>query len=861
MITRQEENILKQLSEVGINDLKMFKKLQRKRMVEKLNFSDEQVNLIEDMKKNEEKNFFYDEELKKLFERKPQKQAKFFKENKINYDTIFQKNLLTLVEQIGGMTTSKIEVFKEYKNQCLRIKYNVTTKDNEKSDVSIITSKYFEIFGGYLTKNQEEQISLIVESRFDEVGFECVDLILFGKDILGCLDIDYEIKLAKLDLERSLVLSIIKKERKPISLFSIKNKIKYFIYEKIDIQKTLQQLSGEGFIRYTSEGIQYHTPTIEEYINCNRDKFLILDSRLKGATLEMIGEASSVTRERIRQKEKKELKQIPLEEIFETRYVKYFSHYDLSPEEFCQVFSLSMYQYRFLSLYHKKENRLLSKEALMESEQLTFKEREYLETILNKNFLIIGNKKIRNRKIDLIEYLIEEYAQAEIARDDFNQIVVEYNNEHKLGFDFSSKRAIEGIVDRASNVLLKYGRRMIHYQVEKEDVIDTINKLDFLHFVNQEITAKKLLEAYKMPLNDIDIYDEYELHNLLKKHSNSLPECVKLTRMPFIEIGTIKRDEQVLNLLIELSPISVDDFVLAYSDRYGVIEQTIKANFLTVLEEFRKEEMYFADTPIIDTELIANLESMLVNDFYFKEDIQKMYEEKYGSTQIPDFIYKKIGYKNYSEFILKDSYNRADLYFEETYLNKEIFDVEDPRLYVLGSFRKNLDQKLSEFTVFQYAKNAYININKLTDYAGIQKEDIYVLLQQITDYIGDRFFTFTNIEFLVEKSKLNDLGFDSLFYESILKGADDYRFQYLGGTTVFKKTKEKFYSYDLMEDIVSRYKSIDIYDLIDLLNQNYGIVLSKEKVINACMKRDLYYNPIMEMIYLDIDDFYEMMEE
>ena len=364
-----------------------------------------------------------------------------------------------------------------------------------------------------------------------------------------------------------------------------------------------------------------------------------------------------------------------------------------------------------------------------------------------------------------------------------------------------------------------------------------------------------------MPLNDIDIYDEYELHNLLKKYSNILPEYVKLTRMPFIEIGTIKRDEQVLNLLIELSPISVDNFVLAYSERYGVIEQTIKANFLTVLEEFRKEEMYFADTPIIDTELIANLESMLVNDFYFKEDIQKMYEEKYGSTQIPDFIYKKIGYKNYSEFILKDSYNRADLYFEETYLNKEMFDVEDPRLYVLGSFRKNLDQKLSEFTVFQYAKNAYININKLTDYAGIQKEDIYILLQQITDYIGDRFFTFTNIEFLVEKSKLNDLGFDSLFYESILKGADDYRFQYLGGTTVFKKTKEKFYSYDLMEDIVSRYKSIDIYDLIDLLNQNYGIVLSKEKVLNACMKRDLYYNPIMEMIYLDIDDFYEMMEE
>lgn len=861
MITIQEQEILEQLGHFDVNDVVALKKIQRKRMIEKFGFSEEQADLLELMKENQEKESEYDEILVTYFERKPKKLTKFFNEYGINYETILQMRLSSLVEQTDMMTPAKITGFKEYKGQCLRLKYNHTGKDNEGAISEALIFMYLEKFGGYLNKQQEKQISSIVKKKIQEVNFVSINIDCFGKEILNCLDIDYELRVAKIDVSKSLIVNVLKKERKPISLFTIKTKINYFNTENIDVQYYLSELFKEGFIRYTSEGIQYYTPTIEEYIESNKERFLIVDRRLKGATLEMIGEESSVTRERIRQKEKVELQKIPMEALFEIRYLQYFTEYDLTPEEFCQVFSFSEYQYRFLNLYNKKEKKLVSKEELMESDQLTFKEREHLEIILNQGFLIFGNKKIRNKKIDLIEYLIEMYAEKEIQRDDFYLIVREFNEKNNLEFDFSSDRAIEGVVFRANNVLFKYGRRMVHYKVEKEDVLEKINMIDFSYFINQEVTTRKILDAYQIPLNQIDIYDEYELHSLLKKYSDSLPDYVNLTRMPFIEIGTANREEQVLNLLIDLSPISVDDFVLAYSDRYGAIDQTIRANFLTIIEEFKTEETYVADIPTIDPELIKNLENILEKVFYFKEDIQKMYEEKYGEWQIPDFIFKKVGYKNYAEFILKDDFNRADLYFEENYFSQEMFDVEDNRLYLLGSFRKKLEQKQSEYVLFQYAKNSYINISKITAFADVHKSDVNELLDQIDDYVGDRYFTFSNIELLVEKSKLNDLGFDYIFYESILKRTNHYRFQYLGGTTLFKKTKDKFYSYDLIEDIVSRYKSIDIYDLIDLLDEKYNIKLPKEKVLSACMKRDLYFNPIMEMVYLDVDEFYEMMEE
>lgn len=856
-----EQEVLKKLCDFGIDSFENLEKISAKQLCKKNLFTEKEAEIACFISSDIENRKYYDMELKKYSARIPKRQIKFFKENNINYDNIFSNSLLRLIEEIRSMTPSKISAFKEYKNQCLRLKFDNPENTNNSQEIEKFISIYLEQFGDYLSISNKERINVIVRTRIVEIGFSSVDIDLYGKEILDCIDIDYELKQAKIDINQSLVLNILKKERKPINLFVLKNKINYFSNNNIEVQIYLNQLASKGFIKYKPEGVQYYRPSIEEFIEKNKIQFSIIDNRLRGETLESIGEEQSVTRERIRQKEKAELKRIPMEDIFESRYFNYFIDYDLTPEEFCQIFSINDYQYRFIYLYNKKAKNIQSKEKLMKSQVLTFREREKLEEILNKNFLIFDNRRIRNKKVDLIEYLIEIYAQEEKKISDFYLLVKEFNEKNKLEFDFSSERAVEGVVARADNVLLKYGRRLIHYKVDQLDVLETIRKLDFSHFMNQEITARKILEAYPILLNQIDIYDEYELHNLLKRYSDNLPRYVKLSRMPFIEIGQVNREEQVINLLIESSPISVDDFVSTYSKRYGAVEQTIRANFLTVIEEFKRDDIYIADTPIIDPKLIGDLKSLLVDEFYFKEDIQKLYSEKHSDWQIPDFIYGKIGYKNYTDFILWEKHSRADLYFDEQYFSKEMFEIKDNRLYLLGSFRNRLDQLKSEFKLFEYAKNSFISIRKLTQFSEITESDIIELLGNIDSYYGDRYFTYSNIEFLVEKSKLNELGFDNLFYESILKGANQYRFQNLGGTTLFRKTKDKFYSYDLLEEIVSRYKVIDIYDLLDLLEEKYNIKLSKEKLLSSCLKTELYYNPIMEMIYLDVEKFYEMMEE
>ncbi|EGO2601602.1 hypothetical protein IHC34_002501 [Enterococcus faecalis] len=860
----KEKEILQKLSQQGIGNIYSIYKLKPLRLREKLGFTAEEVAIIQRMQNNKEKAIYYNEILAFEEAKKPKKMSKFFQEQEINYDTVLQTSLVNLVEKNESLTPGQIQVFLNYKNQCLKLKYSNTSTDNIDNVTKSLADTFMNSLSQYTTTQEEDEIKEIVFSLLDTVHLESVDLEKYGHEILFALDFDYTLRNKKRNYIQSTLLNVFRKQRKDMSLFLIKRKINSLFYGEIDIQKELNYFIKEGLIVFTPEGIRYQRLHIDNYIQSHSQNYPVVSQRLKGQTLEEIGQTMGVSRERIRQIEKNERTRIPIHDVHEMSYAKYYTEYDLTMLEFCKVFSFTNSQYRFLELACKKlsdNHQIKSKEMLMQSDELTFIERNKLEDILNKNFLIIGNRKIEKTKLALIEYLIEIYGKEEIRRDDFYDLVRQFVIEHHLDFDFSSNRALDGVLDRAKNVLHKYGRKLVHYQVDTEDLISTLQGINFEHYMDQEISAKKLFDNYKEDFNQIDIFDEYELHNLLKRYINYLPNYVTIKRMPLIEIGQVDRDEQVLNLMIELSPINVNDFADEYSNKYGVLAQTVKANFLNVIEEFKKGETYFSDAPVLNPVVVDNLKTLLTHPFYMKEDVKNLYAEKYGAEKIPYYIFNRLGYRNFSEFILLDKFTRAETFFEETYFNKEMFEVDDNRLYLLGSFRYRLFKKLSNYEVFEYQKDSFISMNKLTNYADITKDDVIELLNEFDLVVSDQYFTVSHIEFVIEKSKFSELGFDNIFYESILKTTKGYRFQRIGGAMVFRKTKNKFYTYELIDEIVFKYKSMDIYDLMEFLDENYGINLSKEKIICSCQKTEMYYNPTMEMIYTDIEKFYEMMEE
>lgn len=862
----QQIKILRLLYIKGVRSVEDLIKLKEKKMINEFQLSEKEIHLVLELQEDEIKyrnyeKFFISEE-----KTHPKRMIKFFSDYNLNADNILQTSLSKLISERGKLSVGKIEAFLEFKNQCFRLKYNNTLDDNSKLEVieKNVVENFLRVLKKYVSNKHYEKLFQILFREVTEIGFENVDFEKHQSDIFNYLDIDYFFSYFSDEDREEILIQVLKKERRDLNLFSLKKILSEIIV--FDLNKHmfyLEQLSKYGFVKYMPTGIRFNTPTIDDFIKNNVEKFSIINNRLNGLTLEEIGIMQGVTRERIRQKEVKELKKIPLENLYESRYMKYYQKYNLTERDFCNVFLLNNYQYRLFYLYIKRvpDKELLDPEELLNNDLLTYKEKERLYEIVNRNFIIIGNHRIRKTKIDVVKYCVEKFAQKEVTIKEFHVVVQKFVKSILVDIDFSSERALEGAVSRCENCIWSWGRKFRYFQTDQEDILKIFNEIEFNRYMNQEISAKKIYLDYKEELVNNDIQNEYELHNLLKKNSYLFSDVIIFKRMPFIEIGVASREEQVLDLLIELSPITVDSFVEEYTLRFGVIQQTIKANFMPFVNEFRIGELLNADTPAISRNVITNLSSILVMDFYFKEDIYNLYRINFSEEKLPEYIYSQIGYRNFSEFILNDAYKRADIYFEEKYFAKEIFEISDSRLLTLGSFRHSLERLQNNLDTFEYAPKSFIRFSKINEYAGIEKQDFKYLIEKIKNNIGDKYFTIDTIQSLIENSPIYQLGFEDIFYESLLKRTVGLRFQQIGNKVVFKNTKEKFYTYNLIEELVLRYKSIDIYDLLELLEKDYGIQLTKEKIISSCEKADLYYQPIMEMIYVDIENFYEMMEE
>ena len=55
-------------------------------------------------------------------------------------------------------------------------------------------------------------------------------------------------------------------------------------------------------------------------------------------------------------------------------------------------------------------------------------------------------------------------------------------------------------------------------------------------------------------------------------------------------------------------------------------------------------------------------------------------------------------------------------------------------------------------------------------------------------------------------------------------------------------------------------KTIDIFDLTEIINEMYDINLEHYTLIEAIKKTNMYYDEIMEKVYLDLNYYYEEFE-
>lgn len=171
--------------------------------------------------------------------------------------------------------------------------------------------------------------------------------------------------------------------------------------------------------------------------------------------------------------------------------------------------------------------------------------------------------------------------------------------------------------------------------------------LNSLNIPNGIYSSKYIFDKNKELMKELNIFDYYELHNLFKKINKN--DQIKFSRMPIIKIGYKDKVNFFEDLLIELQPISKNEFVNYLCENYGYDKSSINSNLKNDIELYNFNKYDF------DKNIIHNLNLFLNNtDFVTRKEIENFIDHNnIEKNYFSNFIFNQIDYKINLNYVYK----------------------------------------------------------------------------------------------------------------------------------------------------------------------------------------------------------------
>ena len=367
-------------------------------------------------------------------------------------------------------------------------------------------------------------------------------------------------------------------------------------------------------------------------------------------------------------------------------------------------------------------------------------------------------------------------------------------------------------------------------------------------------------------MNTYDIHDDYELHNLLKKlYRDTGDEYINFGRMPTIKFGKANRDDQVMGLLLQYAPVMINDLADAYESEYGVHSISVRNTYLKNFDKYFYKGMYTVEVKQLSTENLNCMNAALPNDFYTIADIKRIYLREIpdsDASNINPSTIKALGFKMFSNYVIRNIYISAAEYFRKVLTSTDIVDMQEipKEIIKTTSFIAEMTKFKSQLEIVEFSDSKCINIRKLED-LGITRDNLRDYYNTIYSTVETgNYFTIKLLRKNGFSHLIDNLGFEEWFYSSILS-QDNNRFSYrhIGKNRVFIKGKHEVLLNDFIASIVNERSGINIYDLIKLMEDDYGVTLDKQKIRQLLNSSSMYYNPIMQTVYIDYYTYFRSL--
>lgn len=600
--------------------------------------------------------------------------------------------------------------------------------------------------------------------------------------------------------------------------------------------------------------------------------------RLEGETLEIIGQDEGISRERVRQiinKTKSNIYRQYIEEtgleVFDEDYYKYFyTTYKLERNICSEWLGISSKIYNYLDFFNKKGQKDIS-EAMNDSNiDVSLKLR--ISNYLNKDKINIGGNWVKKTRTDLENVVLKICCKDEVPYEEFIEIYNNFLEKQGISFDpniYFTKEVVETRYNRLSEsrlVLWKQSQMLRYYDIDGQDYSELLDTLNLDGYENTEISTLKMFNDNRDVMLRYDIRDHYELHNLLRK---IVPEGsyhdFKCTRMPIILFGEFDREAAILELLMNNAPITMMDLADIIYEEYGYDQITVVSTFLSPFRKYYHQGIYLMDQKAMPIEHRKKLEEALDADFYFVDEVKKIYRNLVPDADletINSYNLKPMGFKIFSKYVLKN-YTTLDSYFEHILTEKEIIDITAyrKRFACIQTWSSKLLELKKEYEIIEFEPNQIIKFSRL-ERNGITKEMLQKFCSDVYEYAeNNTYFSMKSLRLSGFDSELYELGFSDWFYANILCSDERFTYNSIFKSLIFYKGEKPISINSFIYDYVSTVESIDVYDLMNVLENEFGCELSDRNVLMSRLYGiNLYYDSVLQRLYLNEELYYKELD-
>ena len=654
-------------------------------------------------------------------------------------------------------------------------------------------------------------------------------------------------------------------------------------YPQENIKPLIGRLIADEELEYVDYRLYRRYKRFEEYItdalvNSDRNKSMVI-RRLKGETLAEIGDDFDLTRERIRQlinKTYKEVKATYLKETglkwFDEEYYTYFyKTYSFDTKDGETWFNISPSTWRYLNMLDVKQGKKDIEDAV-EDAAIDVGLRLKIKNYVNRNKVFIDGVWVEKKRADLEEAVVKACCKENTTFTEFCNIYNEFLEAHKV--EYSEKLYITDYVRGTRKnhlpntrfLLWKQNETIRYYDVDGRDYSELFDELNLEAFENIEISTLKLMNDHADIMERYDIRDHYELHNLLRK---IVPEGsfhnFKCGRMPMIMFGTFDRDAVIEEMLIENAPIEVNAFADLIHEEFGYDQATIIGTYLRGVYKYLSNGIYTVDHKTMDPANMSLLQKALTDDFYYISEVKEIYRNIIPNGDVEDvnsYNLRTMGFTVLSNYILQH-YSSFEAYLVHVLTDAEIIDLKKYKKRfgsIVGFYNKMMELK-RDLEIIEFEPDRAINIKKL-EQSGVTKEQIRDYCDKAFDFVGQgRYLSANSIRESGFSHNLYELGFSDLFYANLLLSDERFSFAHIFGNLILYTGRESITITTFLENIIQQHGSIDMFDLINEMENVYGCsAVDRYDIVYKLKGTQVFYDNILDRMYASAELYEKELE-